>query len=317
MRAGSGAQHRAGRRAGPRGFIVSALAVPVAVYCVLVLSPYAQSFYISLTDWNGLSPQRRFVGAANYVRLVTDGVFWVSLWHNVLAVVVVPVVTLALALFFATMIRVGRYRARGGGAGVRGGAFHRVAYFFPHVLSIAVVGVLFANVYDPTGSGLLNGLLGAVGIRPVNWLGSTRTAYGAVLAVVVWLSVGFYVVLFTSAMSAIPAELYEAVRLDGASRWQTFWRLTLPLIWDTVQVAGVYLGIQALDMFVLVNTMSAAGGSGGPDNATQVLGNYLYLSAFRDSRFGYATAIGVALLVLTLAFAVVSLRLTRRERIEY
>lgn len=304
-------------RAGSRGFVISALTVPVVLYCVLVISPYAQSFYISLTNWNGLSAEREFVGLANYVRLVKDNVFWVSLWHNVIAVVVIPVVTLALGLFFATMIRVGRYRARGGSTGVRGGAFYRVAYFFPHVLSIAVVGVLFASVYDPTPSGLLNGLLGVVGIEPVNWLGSRQTAYGSILAVIIWLSVGFYVVLFNSAMSSIPADLYEAARLDGATRWQTFWRLTLPLIWDTVQVAGVYLGIHALDMFALVNTMSAAGGSGGPDNATQVLGNYLYLTAFQDSEFGYATAIGVALLVLTLLFAWVSLRLTRRERVEY
>ena len=287
-------------RVGSRGFIVSALAVPVILYLVLVISPYAQSFYISLTDWNGLSPRREFVGFANYIRLAKDNVFWISLWHNVIAVVVIPVVTLGLGLFFATMIRVGRYRARGGTTGVRGGAFYRVAYFFPHVLSIAIIGVLFSNVYDPTPSGLLNGALGVVGIDPVNWLG-----------------VGFYVVLFNSAMSSIPAEVFEAARLDGATRWQTFWRLTLPLIWDTVQVAGVYLGIHALDMFAIVNVMSASGGSGGPDNATQVLGNYLYLTAFQDSEFGYSTAIGVALLILTLAFAWVSLRLTRRERVEY
>lgn len=304
-------------RAGSRGFIVCALVVPVVLYCVLVVSPYLQSFYISLTDWNGLSPERRFVGFANYTRLLADEVFWVSLRHNVIAVVVIPVATLALGLFFATMIRVGRYRARGGTTSVRGGAFYRIAYFFPHVLSIAVIGVLFSNVYDPTSSGLLNGLLGAVGIDPVNWLGSRQVAYPAILAVIVWLSVGFYVVLFSSAMSSIPTEVYEAARLDGASRWQTFWRITLPLIWDTIQVAGVYLGIHALDMFAIVNVMSAAGGSGGPDNATQVLGNYLYLTAFQDSQFGYATAIGVALLVLTLLFAWVSLRLTRRDRIEY
>ncbi|MEV0718347.1 sugar ABC transporter permease [Asanoa sp. NPDC050611] len=304
-------------RVGSRRFIVSALAVPVILYCVLVISPYAQAFYISLTDWNGLSAHRDFIGLANYTRLVTDGVFWTSLWHNVIAVVVIPVVTLALGLFFATMIRVGRYRARGGSAGVRGGGVYRVAYFFPHVLSVAIVGVLFSSVYDPTSSGLLNGALGAVGIDPVNWLGDKQTAYGAILAVIIWLSVGFYVVLFNSSMSSIPAELFEAARIDGASRWQTFWRLTLPLIWDTVQVAGVYLGIHALDMFAIVNVMSAAGGSGGPDNATQVLGNYLYLTAFADSEFGYSTAIGVALLVLTLLFAWVSLRLTRRERVEY
>lgn len=305
-------------RSGSRRFIITALAVPVAVYCVLVISPYLQSFYISMTDWNGLSPTRTFVGLANYARLLSDRIFWLSLGHNLIAMVVLPPVTLTLGLFFASMIHIGRYRARGGGAaGVRGATFYRVAYFFPHLLSIAVIGVLFSFVYDPTPSGLLNSVFDLVGAGPVNWLGSKTTAYGSMLAVMIWLSVGFYVILFSSAMSSIPAELYEAARLDGASRWQTFWRLTMPLIWDTIQVAGVFLGMHALDMFAIINVMSAAGGAGGPDNATQVLGNYLYLTAFSDSDFGYATTIGVALFVLTLLFAILTLRFTRRERIEF
>lgn len=304
-------------RHGKYRFIISALAGPLVLYCIFVVSPYLQSFYISLTDWNGLSPERHLVGLANYRKLLSDPIFWISLRHNLAAAVVLPLFTVGIALFLATMLNVGGRKKKASIRGVRGASFYRIVYFFPHLLSIAVIGVLWSFVYDSTGNGLLNGVLGLVGIDPVNWLGSTDTAYGAILAVIVWVSVGFYVVLFTAAIGSIPPELYEAAMLDGANRWGIFWRITLPLIWDTVQVAIVYCGIQALDMFAIVNVMSAAGGSGGPNNSTQVLGNYLYLTAFEDGEFGYATALGVALFVLTVVLAVVTLRFTRRDRIVY
>lgn len=304
-------------RQGRYRFIIGALAIPVAVYVIFVISPYVQSFYISLTDWSGLSPTRRFIGLENYERLLTDPVFWTSLRHNLVAAIVVPICTVGLGLFFATMLTVGGRKGRAAIQGVRGSSVYRVVYFFPHLLSIAVIGVLWSFVYDPTDNGLANGLLAAFGVDPVNWLGSADTAYGSILAVVVWVSVGFYVVLFTAAIGSIPPEVYEAAMIDGARRWRTFWRITLPLVWDTAQVALVYAGIQALDMFAIVNVMSGAGDSGGPNNSTQVLGNYIYVTAFQDGRFGYATALGVALFVVTIVLAAVSLRMMRRERVSY
>lgn len=177
--------------------------------------------------------------------------------------------------------------------------------------------MLWSFIYDSTDNGLLNGFLKLFGIGQVDWLGSTSVAFWAIPGVMVWISVGFYVVLFTAAMGSIPHELYEAALLDGANRWITFWRLTLPLMWDTVQVAIVYISIQALDMFALINTMSGANGGGGPDNSTQVMANYLYINAFSYSDFGYASTIGVALLILTLIISVFTLRVTRRERLEF
>ncbi|SEE95343.1 carbohydrate ABC transporter permease [Ruania alba] len=304
-------------RQGRTRFIIGALAGPITIYAVLVLWPYLQSFYVSLTDWSGYTADRDFIGLANYARLLADEVFWIALRNNVVAAVVLPIASIGLGLFFATMITVAGRRRQAGIQGVRGGPIYRVVYFFPHLLSIAVIGVLWSFVYDPTGNGLLNGVLGLVGVDPVNWLGSTRTAYASILAVIVWMSVGFYVLLFTAAMASIPPETYEAAMLDGAGRWRTFWRITIPLIWDTVQVALVYAGINALDMFAIVNVMSAAGGSGGPNNSTQVLGNYIYSSAFEHGRFGYATALGVALFVITIVLATATLRLTRRDRVAY
>jgi N-acetylglucosamine transport system permease protein len=200
--------------------------------------------------------------------------------------------------------------------GVRGSGFYKVVYFFPSVLSIAVIAVLWQFVYEPR-NGLLNGLLGAVGLDGLRqiWLGDRDVALAAIAAIAVWGGVGFYVVLFTAAMNSIPRELYEAAVLDGAGRWQSFWRLTLPLIWGTVQVALAYLVIGALDMFALVKILSV--GPGGPDNSTQVISLYMYENAFTYGRFGYASAIGVTLFLLTLIMTLIVFRVSRRERVEY
>ncbi len=297
-------------------FIVVFLLVPVAIYGLFVVSPYAQAIFISLTDWTGLTASQTFVGFDNYVRLMSDDQFLVALKNNAILLVVVPAVTVLLGLFFASMLNVGR-RGRSGVTGVRGSGIYKVVYFFPQVLSVAIVGVLFKYVFAPTeAGGLLNGFLRAVGLDAlaVPWLGDPDFAFWCVVLVMIWSFVGFYVVLFSAAMQAIPKDIYEAALLDGAGRFTTFRHVTLPLVWDTVQVGWVYVAIQAMDAFAFVHIM--LGISGGPSRSGDVLGVALYRSAFNDYRFGYASALGVVLLVLTLVVAVLFLRVARRERVE-
>jgi N-acetylglucosamine transport system permease protein len=301
-------------------FIVGFLALPLGIYALFVIWPFVQSIYYSFTDWTGLSPEFKMVGFDNYSRLLDDDVFWKSLWHSVLFALLVPLVTLGLALFLSFMINVGGRRRKGGPVitGVRGSAFYKIVYFFPQVLSIAIVALLFQFAYNPD-SGAINSLLRGVGLDGLQplWLGDPNLALWAVMAVLVWSTVGFFVVLFSAGMASIPAELYEAALLDGATRFTTFSRVTLPLLWDTVQSGWVYMGILALgaESFAVVQIMTV--GPGGPDYSTTVLVLYVYQKAFRDGQAAYATTIGVALLVVTLAFAAVVLRLGRRERLEY
>lgn len=297
-------------------FIVTFLLAPVGIYGLFVVSPYLQAIYISLTDWTGLTATRSWVGLDNYVKLLNDDQFLVALRNNAILLLIFPVVTVLLGLFFASMLNVGRH-GRSGIQGVRGSAVYKVVYFFPQVLSVAIVGVLFKYVFAPTeAGGILNGLLRAVGLDSlaIPWLGDPDWAFWCVVVVMIWAFVGFYVVLFSAAMQAIPKDIYEAALLDGASRYTTFRHVTLPLVWDTVQVGWVYLAIQAMDAFAFVHIM--LGISGGPSRAGDVLGVALYRSAFNDYRFGYASALGVVLLVLTLLVAVVFLRVARRERVE-
>ncbi|MBY8872503.1 sugar ABC transporter permease [Micromonospora sp. PLK6-60] len=300
-------------RQGRLPLIISFLLPPLVLYGVFVLSPYLQAFQISTTDWLGYSAQADPVGLANFRTLLHDGYVWNALQNNAILLAVVPVLTIALGLFFATMLAMGGRKGRAGVHGVRGTAVYRLVYFFPQVLSVVIIALLWKELYNPR-SGLLNGALGALGLPTPAWLGDPRFAFWCVLAVMVWSNVGFYVVLFGAAMQAIPRDIYEAVLLDGASRTVMLRKITIPLLWDTVQVAWIYLAIAALDGFILVQLMT----NGGPNFSSDVIGNRMYDTAFgSETKFGYASAIGVVMFFLTLSVAVLALRAARRDRIEY
>ncbi len=300
-------------------FIVGFLALPVIVYAVFVISPFVQAFQISMTDWSGLVGTAKFVGFENFEKLWHNEDFWNALRHNVWMLIAVPIVTLGLGLFFAFMLNVGGKRRKNEViTGVAGSKFYRFVFFFPQVISITIIAVIWFNIYNPDPQdGMLNSLLGAIGLDGWQnaWLGEKSLALLCIMAVMIWSHVGFYVVLFSAAMASIPRDIYEAALLDGAGRFPTFFRITLPLLWDTVQTGWVYMGIIALDGFALVQIMSV--NMGGPNGATDVMPLRLYLTAFRDSQFGYASAMGVAMLIVTMTFAVLTLRFARRERIEF
>lgn len=294
-----------------RRFVAGFLVVPVTLYTVYVLSPCAQALLIALTDWRGVNAVPRFVGADNFRRLLGDEVFLRAAGHNLLLLALVPPLTIGLALLFAWLLT-GDGTAR---RTVRGAGLYRVVFFFPQVLAVVLVAVLFRQILRPDGNGMLNAPLTALGFAPVGPLADTGLALWAVLFVLVWQAVGFYVVLFSAGIASIPRELFEAAAIDGAGGGRLFLRITLPLLRDTVQAGWVYLGVAALDVFAVVWVMTAE--HGGPDHSTTVMAAEVYRNAFHYSRFGYACAMGVVLFAITTGFAVLVLRLTRRERIEF
>ncbi|MBX6341359.1 MAG: sugar ABC transporter permease, partial [Thermomicrobiaceae bacterium] len=254
-------------------FVIPFLAPSLILYAIFVLWPYAQAFYVALTEWRGVSKHKTFVGLKNFDTLVHDPFFWNALKHNGEMLVVLPLVTITLAIFFAALFTQG-------GRGVAGSGFYRIVFFFPQVMSLAIIGVLWQFIYNPN-FGLLNGLFSAIGLPGLRqeWLGSPRLALWCVAAVVIWQAVGFYMVLFIAGMQSIPSSYYEAAWLDGATRWSAFWRITLPLLWDHVQVALVYIGIVAIDLFTIVQVMT----EGGPNRASEVVATYMYQTAFQYS----------------------------------
>jgi N-acetylglucosamine transport system permease protein len=174
--------------------------------------------------------------------------------------------------------------------------------FFPYTVPGVVIGIIWAQIYDPS-SGILNALLTSVGLHRFSnypWLGDSRTAMAATIFVIVWGFVGFYMVLFVAAIRGIDPELFESARIDGAGRLRTALSITIPLIRDNIQTAYIYLGIAALDSFVYVAALNP---DGGPQNSTLVMSQDLFTTAFTKGQFGYATSMGVMLAVVTLVFA--------------
>jgi N-acetylglucosamine transport system permease protein len=301
-------------RHGKYPFILGFLVAPLTVYAVFVISPFIQSFHYSLTDWTGVSPEFGYVGLENFEALLSDSVFLQAIGNNAVLLLGIPLITILLALGYAFLLNVGR-RSAGGVRGVRGSGFYKLAFFLPQMLSIPVIAVIWAAILDPTPTGLANSVLRRVGLGEAGWLADPDLALYCVLWVLVWFSVGFYLVLFNAAMSSIPRDIFEAALIDGAGRLSTFTQVTVPLLWDTIQTAWVYLAIFALDVYALVAVMTA--GPGGPDNATQVISLQIAQNGFQFGKAGYASAMGVVLFFFTLVLALIVLRTFRRSRIEY
>ena len=279
------------------------LGLPLAVFVIFVVSPFVQALWYSLTDWSGFSSGMNFVGFDNYVKLFHDDIFLKAVRNNVELAIVVPFVTIVLALTLATLVTIGG-SGTGTVRGLRNSGFYRIVSFFPYVIPAIVIGLIWAQVFTPS-SGILDAVLSKIGLHQFAdyaWLGDARTAMPASMFVMIWGFVGFYMVLFIAAIRGIDPEVFEAARLDGAGRFRTAVFLTLPLIRDNVQTAYIYLGIAALDAFVY---MQALNPGGGPQNSTLVMPQQLFTTAFTKGQFGYSTAMGVVLAAVTLLFAFV------------
>ena len=294
--------------------IIPFLAPAVILYLTFVIYPYLRSMYNSFTSWKGVSANQPFVGFYNYIRMINDEYFWNALWHNVQYLIFLPIIIILLSLFLAFVIS----------QGVRGSKFYRVVFFFPQVVLVISIAVLWSYIFHPT-VGILTSIAQFLHMEPFFqlfgfdgipvWAGDPRTIRMAIGTVVVWQSAGFYMILFLAAMEGIPNSFYEAATLDGASRWHQFWKITIPLLWDTMQTAMVYVGLMAFNMFAITQVMVVSGSSTG--RPADVLATYLYEQAFLASRFGYATAIGVALFLLMLTLSALTMRITRREAVEF
>ena len=294
--------------------IIPFLFPALALYLTFVVYPYARSMYIAFTSWKGVSDNIQFNGLANFERMIGDENFWNALGNNLKYLAFIPLTTIALSLFLAFMLT----------QKVRFSNFYRIVFFFPQVMSVIAIGVLWSYVYHPT-IGILTPVLRFLRLEPFFqlfgfdgipvWMGDPKSALPAVGAVVVWQAAGFFMVLFMAAMQDIPVDYYEAAAIDGAKRWHMFWKITLPLLWETLRAAAIFSILGAFNMFPL--TMVMTNGQRGPNRATDVLATYLYEQAFESSRFGYATAIAVSLFLMVLTISVISMQLTQRQTHEY
>ncbi|URN95203.1 MAG: sugar ABC transporter permease [Candidatus Pristimantibacillus lignocellulolyticus] len=274
------------------------------LYAVLFLYPTVTALYYSFTNWDGMSPSYQYVGFDNYANVSKDIIFQKSLVNNMkfmLAVVVIQtVVSLMLALQIHKKSKVN--------------VVLRALYFMPTILSSVSVGFIWSFIYDPT-SGALNGLLTLIGLESwtQNWIGNTAIAIFSIAAVQAWAHIGQMTVLFVAGLQAIPPELVEAAKLDGASKVGLFFRITWPLLAPAAAIVVSYTTIQSFKAFDLVFTMTG----GGPAYSTEIVSTYIYNAAFMNYTFGKAATASVYFLVLISIITIVQFKLLKTDRVSY
>ena len=302
---------RGGRQ---RLFFASFLAPALLLYTVFVAVPGVRALVYSVQKWDGLGDPV-WNGFDNFRALVADDLFISALKHNVMLAVFGGSITLVLALFFASLLH----------RKIRGAAVFRVAFFFPNIIAAVAVALLWMLLYSTTEFGMVNALLSvaqrglaAIG---VDWMGDalpfafTDSKYliYSLIPMMVWTATGFYMVLFVAAMESIPEEYYEAAKLDGATPALQFWHVTLPFIREVLVVGVVFLLISSVKFFDAVWVLE----SQFPTKDSHVMATVLYQKVFSEYNIGYGAAVAVMLFALVFAATLLTLRMSRREAVEF
>lgn len=273
----------------------------VAVMLLFVYVPVVENIYYSLFRWSSIDPSMKFVGFANYLRIFSDKIIPIALRNNVLYALISVVFQVGLSLVLAAILESKIIRPRWG-------ATFRNTLFLPSVLAVTVVGLTWQLIFSPN-SGLLNQVLRGIGLDSLThaWLGEESTAIFSIIGVSQWQWVGYCMILFIVAIQAIPEELYEAARIDGASGIQQFFNITVPMVRETILVLTTITIIGGFKVFDIVWVMTA----GGPNNSSNTLGGYLYRVGFRNDEMGYASALATLLFLITFALTFIQLRIGR------
>ncbi|WP_156319754.1 carbohydrate ABC transporter permease [Bacillus sp. FJAT-18017] len=272
-----------------------------ALYLLFVLYPSFNALLMSLYNWRGLGT-KTFIGMDNYRRMLEDDIFINTLKvtgkYILIQVPVVLVLSVVIALAISSFLK------------TRWLNLYRSITFFPYILPGVAIAMLWSTILNPV-NGMFNGLLDVIGLDSLmtEWLGRTETAFGSVVFVNVWGMVGFYSILILAAILNIPQDILEAAEIDGATKFKKSIYITIPLLKDILQVVTIFTLINTIKIFEMPQLLTG----GGPNRSTQPISLYIYEQAFSNFNFGYASALGVIFLILTLFASLLTLRVTRRE----
>lgn len=267
-------------------------------FALLTLVPVLALFYISFTNWDVFG-KAKWLGLANFRRLLHDASFHTALWNTVYYSVVHIPLTLVISLALAMLLN----------RKLRGVAFFRTAAFFPYITSVVAITTVWNLLFSPK-YGPINDVLRFVGIaNPPGWTTSTTWAMPAVIIVGTWREMGYYMILFLAGLQTVPRELYEAARMDGASAWQRFRNVTMPCLRPTTFFVTVMLTIGSFKVFDIILLMT----NGGPGQATLVLSQFIYKAGFVNYQFGYASAASIALFLICIVVTIVQFVVNKRR----
>jgi multiple sugar transport system permease protein len=270
------------------------------ILIVIIIAPIVMTLYFSLTNYSVLDPGK-FIGFQNYVALMSDEAFRTSVWQTVVYTIVVVPTQTVLSLVIAAVIAK-RFRHRFGG-------FARSVLFIPVLSSLVIVGIVWRFLLD-SNFGLVNQFLGIFGIPNPNWLGQPHLALLSVALVTVWKNIGYFLVIFYAGIMGINGDLYEAAAIDGASSLKQFLYVTVPSLKPVTFLVVILGTIWSFQVFDLVYTMTG----GGPGGATTTIVMSIYQAGFQNYQMGYASAMSVVLLVITIVISMIQRRTMGRER---
>ena len=273
------------------------VAPAMAVFGVFILYPIFYIFYLSFFDWN-LIGEMKYIGLENYTDMLSDKDFWQVLGNSVYYMVMVVIFQMILSLLLAAYLN----------RNTRVNRILQSIAFTPYITSMVSVAFIWMWLMD-SDYGLLNYLLSLIGLGPVGWLSDPKVAMNSLVLVSVWKGLGYNTIIIISAMQSVPGYLYEAAALDKTPRWKAFWKITLPMISPTLFFLALMNIIAALKVFETVNIMT----QGGPMNSTNTLVYNIYQYGFDYFKIGYASALGVALMVVIGFFTLIYFRVLSKR----
>lgn len=283
-------------------YIAFYIAPAFILLMVLIFIPLLLSGYYGLMEWDGIG-EKTFIGLDNYIEGIQDKLFWNSALHSFLLALFSA---LSLIIYLAVSIILA--------SKIKGADLLRKIYLIPMLLSSVAIAQLWVKVYNPS-NGILNSFLRTIGVEnPPSWLADPSLVLFAIFVPILWQYAGFYILIYYAALKNIPESLIEAARIDGATPFQIAMRIKLPLIKEIVSVTIVLAIVGSLKYFDLIYVMTA----GGPNGASEVMASYMYKLAFSSYNFGYGSAIGFLLLIITLIVTLIIRKVTEtKEKLEY
>lgn len=289
------------KKAQPLPVLFICISVLPAVILTLMFTiwPTVQALYLSFTNATSLGLNNKFVWLDNYIYMFHDKSFIQALKNTAKLMAVVPVITIFCSLVLAFVLNQCKLKER---------VLYRTIFYFPNIVSLTVVGIIWSFVFHPN-VGIVNKILGAVGLESLqrSWLGDSKTALWCIAFTLLWQAAGYYMVMHIAAMDGISPEIYESATLDGASAWRKLVSITMPLMKDIIGITFVLALSGTINLrFVLSQVMTG----GGPNGASSVLLQYMYTQGFVNGNFGYAMAITVFTLAISVALSMLSRKLT-------
>ena len=289
------------KKAQPLPILFICISVLPAVILTLMFTiwPTAQALYLSFTNATSLGLNNKFVWLDNYIYMFLDKSFIQALKNTAKLMAVVPVITIFCSLVLAFVLNQCKLKEM---------VLYRTLFYFPNIVSLTVVGIIWSFVFHPN-VGIVNKILGAVGLESLqrSWLGDSKTALWCIAFTLLWQAAGYYMVMHIAAMDGISPEIYESATLDGASAWRKLISITMPLMKDIIGITFVLALSGTINLsFVLSQVMTG----GGPNGASSVLLQYMYTQGFVNGNFGYAMAITVFTLAISVALSMLSRKLT-------